>query len=175
MDIRDSVDIVEIVTWNDYGESHYLRDPGTDSAQPKSEAWVDGFSHAGWLDMTAYYARAFKAGALPPVDEDKLYMWARPHTRDADAPDGIGKPQNFELVRPLPIHPLTRANCCTRPRTFSGPSCSPRSPARSRSPQPTARRRRSTCPLELRSSPFRSPRARPCAACLPVVGTRSWM
>jgi glucan endo-1,3-alpha-glucosidase len=98
---RDKVDIVEIVTWNDYGESHYLRDPGSDGAQPNSQAWVDGMSHQGWLDMTAYYAAAFKTGAYPEVQEDKVYMWSRPHTKDANAPDGVGKPDNFELVRIL--------------------------------------------------------------------------
>ena len=42
---RDSVDIVEIVTWNDYGESHYIGP--IHGAQPNSQAWVDGFDHTG--------------------------------------------------------------------------------------------------------------------------------
>ncbi|TFY74984.1 hypothetical protein EWM64_g9028 [Hericium alpestre] len=51
----------------------------------------------GWLDMTKYYADAFRTGAYPPVAEDKLYMWSRPHARDANAPDPVGKPSNFQL------------------------------------------------------------------------------
>lgn len=42
---RDSVDIVEIVTWNDYGESHYIGP--IKGAQPNSQAWVDGYDHQG--------------------------------------------------------------------------------------------------------------------------------
>ncbi len=53
----------------------------------------------GWLDMTKHYATAFKTGSYPDVTEDKLYLWARPHPKDADAPDGVGKPTNFAIVR----------------------------------------------------------------------------
>lgn len=38
-------DILEIVTWNDFGESHYIGP--IHGAQPNSEAWVDGFDHTG--------------------------------------------------------------------------------------------------------------------------------
>ncbi|KAI0061704.1 glycoside hydrolase [Artomyces pyxidatus] len=94
--IRDKVDLVEIVTWNDYGESHYIGP--IEGAQPNSQAWVDGFNHTAWLDMTKYYATAFKTGAYPAITEDKIYMWARSHSRDADAPDPVGKPANFLLT-----------------------------------------------------------------------------
>lgn len=48
--------------------------------------------------MTSYYATAYKTGSYPQITEDKLYMWARPHTKDANAPDPVGKPDNYELV-----------------------------------------------------------------------------
>lgn len=44
-DKRDDFDLVEIVTWNDYGESHYIGP--VNGAQPNSQAWVDGFDHTG--------------------------------------------------------------------------------------------------------------------------------
>ena len=44
---RDKFDIVEIITWNDYGESHYIGP--IEGAQPNSQAWVDGMDHTGWL------------------------------------------------------------------------------------------------------------------------------
>ncbi|TFY66719.1 hypothetical protein EVG20_g4369 [Dentipellis fragilis] len=93
---RDQIDLVEIATWNDYGESHYIGP--IEGAQPNSQAWTNGMNHTGWLDMTKYYAEAFKTGAYPPVTEDKLYMWSRPHSRDANAPDPVGKPSNFQLT-----------------------------------------------------------------------------
>lgn len=42
---RDMFDAVEIVTWNDFGESHYIGP--IHGAQPNSQAWVDGFDHGG--------------------------------------------------------------------------------------------------------------------------------
>ena len=42
---RDKVSLVEIVTWNDFGESHYIGP--IHGAQPNSQAWVDGFEHSG--------------------------------------------------------------------------------------------------------------------------------
>ena len=51
--------------------------------------------------MTKYYATAFKTGSYPNVTEDKLYLWARPHPKDANAPDAVGKPDNYQLVRRL--------------------------------------------------------------------------
>jgi hypothetical protein len=53
-----------------------------------------------WLDMTSYYAAAFKTGFYPAITQDKIYLWARPHQRDATATsDSVPKPTNFELVR----------------------------------------------------------------------------
>ncbi|TCD66615.1 hypothetical protein EIP91_001125 [Steccherinum ochraceum] len=94
---RDKFDLIEINTWNDYGESHYIAPIKGD--QPNSQAWVDGFEHDGWLDMTNYYATAYKTGNYPDITEDKLYMWARPHPKDANAPDGVGKPDNFDMFQ----------------------------------------------------------------------------
>lgn len=39
------VDLVEVNTWNDYGESHYIG-PVT-GVQPMSQQWVNGFDHTG--------------------------------------------------------------------------------------------------------------------------------
>ncbi|KAF8515356.1 glycoside hydrolase family 71 protein [Hysterangium stoloniferum] len=97
VDSRDAVDLVEIVTWNDYGESHYVGP--IEGTQPNSQAWVDGNDHTGWLDLTAYYAHAFKTGVYPTVTRDKIVMWARPHARDAEASgDDVARPTNFQLT-----------------------------------------------------------------------------
>ncbi|KAI0072871.1 glycoside hydrolase family 71 protein [Panus rudis PR-1116 ss-1] len=93
---RNAIDLVEINTWNDYGESHYIA-PVT-GAQPDSQAWVDGFPHDGFLDMTSYYATAFKTGSFPAITEDKIYLWSRPHTVDANPPDSVGKPTNSDTM-----------------------------------------------------------------------------
>ena len=38
-------DLVQIVTWNDFSESHYIGPIHGD--QPNSQQWVDGFDHSG--------------------------------------------------------------------------------------------------------------------------------
>lgn len=42
---RASVDLAQVITWNDYGESHYVGP--VEGAQPNSQAWTDGFAHDG--------------------------------------------------------------------------------------------------------------------------------
>ncbi|KAG8776428.1 hypothetical protein FRC15_011950 [Serendipita sp. 397] len=61
-------------------------------------AWVDGFDHQGWLEMTSYYAQAFKTGSFPVIAEDKVFVWARPHPKDASAPDHVPRPQFADLT-----------------------------------------------------------------------------
>ena len=87
--------MVEVLTWNDYGESTYIGPIGAD--QPASQAWVNG-PHTGLLQLTAYYASAFKSGAFTLPTTDSITLSARPHTKDAVAAnDPVGKPTNAEL------------------------------------------------------------------------------
>ncbi|KAG8989976.1 hypothetical protein FRB90_001995 [Tulasnella sp. 427] len=95
---RDKVDMVEIITWNDYGESSYIGSIGKD--QPKSNAWVDGFDHTALIPLTKYYTTAFKTGRFPTIEKDSVVLSARPHAKAAEASaDGVGKPLNWELVQ----------------------------------------------------------------------------
>ncbi|KZT20315.1 glycoside hydrolase family 71 protein [Neolentinus lepideus HHB14362 ss-1] len=107
--LRTSVDIVEIITWNDYGESHYLGP--IEGAQPNSQSWVDGFDHQGWLDMTPYFSAAFKTGSYPAITQDKIYLWARPHPRNATASaDSVGPPTSYQLADQLWAVVMTTAD-----------------------------------------------------------------
>ncbi|THH07533.1 hypothetical protein EW145_g3309 [Phellinidium pouzarii] len=105
--MRDQVDIVQVISWNDFGESHYIGP--IKGAQPNSEAWVNGFDHTAWLQLCGYFARTFKVGPQTmhssavqmflPVEEDRIYVWARPHPKDAIALDDVvGKPRGWELT-----------------------------------------------------------------------------
>ncbi|KAK0201898.1 glycoside hydrolase family 71 protein [Desarmillaria ectypa] len=94
---RDSISIVEINTWNDYGESHYIGP--IKGAQPNSEAWTNGMNHTAWLGLTAYYASAFKTGTYPIIEKDQIYMWSRPHPAAAEAPDSVAQPTNYQLFQ----------------------------------------------------------------------------
>ena len=48
---RDSIDLAQIITWNDYGESHYVGP--IEGAQPNSQAWTNGFDHQGQFGFHA--------------------------------------------------------------------------------------------------------------------------
>ncbi|KAF7362348.1 AA-TRNA-LIGASE-II domain-containing protein [Mycena venus] len=95
--MRSQIDIVQVVSWNDYGESHYIC-PTVRGAQPNSHAWVDGFPHGAWLHLNSFFARAFKDGAYPHIERDQIFMWGRPHPRAADAPESVPRPRNWELT-----------------------------------------------------------------------------
>ncbi|KZV91682.1 mutanase [Exidia glandulosa HHB12029] len=107
---------VEIVTWNDYGESHYigpLSSPHTDDGGSK---WVNDMPHGGWLDMAIPYIKAYKAGSNDVsqfVDEDKIIYWYRRTPKDvncdstdttmgsADNSTGnyfMGRPDGFDIM-----------------------------------------------------------------------------
>jgi len=92
---RAQLDMVEVLTWNDYGESHYIGP--IEGAQPMSEAWVNGFDHQGWLDLQQYYISAFKSGVYPGILRDRIFLWGRLYPANADAPrDHIGKPSGWQ-------------------------------------------------------------------------------
>jgi glucan endo-1,3-alpha-glucosidase len=95
---RDQYDIIQILTWNDYGESHYVGP--IRGALPKSEAWTIGFNHTAFLDVHKFYAEGFKTGTFPEIKEDRLVIWSRPHAALASASaDTVGAPTNFKLFQ----------------------------------------------------------------------------
>ncbi|KAF5317900.1 hypothetical protein D9758_017796 [Tetrapyrgos nigripes] len=85
------IDIIQIISWNDYGESHYISP--IKGAQPTgSEAWTGGMGHAAWLPLTSYYASAFKNGGQYPdilKEDEKLVMWSRTHSAQAQVEDTV--------------------------------------------------------------------------------------
>ncbi|TFY77443.1 hypothetical protein EWM64_g6573, partial [Hericium alpestre] len=93
---RDKLDIVQVVSWNDFGESHYVG-PVEGVLPQGSEAWVEGYQHLGWLEMMQYHIQAFKTGSYPDIKKDQAFLWARLFPRDAGAPtDDTGKPDHWD-------------------------------------------------------------------------------
>ncbi|KAF8305791.1 hypothetical protein DL93DRAFT_2120828 [Clavulina sp. PMI_390] len=88
---------IEIITWNDYGESHYigpLSSPHNDDGNSK---WVNDMPHNGWLDMAKPFIAAWKAGAsTPTITSDQIIYWYRVAPRDlnCDATDTTMQPAN---------------------------------------------------------------------------------
>ena len=88
---------LEIITWNDYGESHYvgpLNSPHLDDGNSK---WTNDMPHDGFLQMAKPYIAAFKAGSKSVdsfIQSDQLIYWYRPTLKSAscDSTDTCEKP-----------------------------------------------------------------------------------
>jgi glucan endo-1,3-alpha-glucosidase len=94
---------VEIITWNDFGESHYIgplhpNDEDVYAGGPTgAQKWVPGFTHDAWRDVAIPYIKAFKSGASSPVvTEDELVYYYRPNPKDADCSDAVAKPTGYQ-------------------------------------------------------------------------------
>lgn len=81
---------VEMITWNDYGESHYIGPLSSLHYDDGASKWVNDMPHDGFRDMAKPYIAAFKAGATSVDDyitEDQLIYWYRPTTSDVECDD----------------------------------------------------------------------------------------
>jgi hypothetical protein len=93
---------IEIITWNDYGESHYIGPLDSTHTDDGNSKWVNDMPHDGWLDMAKPFMAAFHAGDATVdahIKEDQLVYWYRPTLRslDCDATDttvGVGNANN---------------------------------------------------------------------------------
>ncbi|KAL1672390.1 glycoside hydrolase family 71 protein [Schizophyllum commune] len=90
---------VEIVTWNDYGESHYVGPLSSKHNDDGASKWVNDMPHSGWLDMAKPFIAAFKAGASTPnayIAADQLVYWYRvtPKALNCDPQDTTMNPAN---------------------------------------------------------------------------------
>ncbi|KAJ7177411.1 glycoside hydrolase [Mycena crocata] len=65
--------LVEIISWNDFGESHYISGSQPHHTDDGSSQWAAGFPHDAWRRIMKPYITAYKAGASQPtVDADGL-------------------------------------------------------------------------------------------------------
>ena len=78
----ESADWVEMVTWNDWGESSYFAPfgaPNTTLGTWSNLAYKSSLCHTGYLDLSSYYIRWFKLGYPPAIQKDTLYYAYRLH------------------------------------------------------------------------------------------------
>ncbi|ORX37242.1 glycoside hydrolase [Kockovaella imperatae] len=99
---QKGVNLVEIVTWNDYGESHNVGPFNTPHTNDGAALWASGLSHTSMLDLSVPYIEAFKAGLpVPVVTQEFMVYWHRPTLKDVecDSTDNCGsKPTGWEYV-----------------------------------------------------------------------------
>ncbi|WWC70915.1 uncharacterized protein I206_104867 [Kwoniella pini CBS 10737] len=102
LELSENLNYVEIVTWNDYGESHNIRNWGGLHSDDGSSKWSDGLEHFSMLDLSLPYIKAFKQGKKKPIiEKDQIIYWYRPHLKSAecDETDNFGsKPTGWDIV-----------------------------------------------------------------------------
>ncbi|KAL8733773.1 MAG: hypothetical protein Q9181_003467 [Wetmoreana brouardii] len=101
---------VEIITWNDYGESHYIGPLSSPHYDDGNSKWVNDMPHDGWLEMAKPFIAAYKAGSKSVkefIKRDQIIYWYRPTLKSAscDSTDNTMKPvdnpsENFFPGRP---------------------------------------------------------------------------
>ena len=78
-------DFVEVITWNDAGEGHYVGNfwPEQISCCADIQAYADGFDHTGWQQVITPFIKAYKAGVTdvsgitPTSGSPEGAMWYR--------------------------------------------------------------------------------------------------
>ncbi|KAK2607086.1 hypothetical protein N8I77_005791 [Diaporthe amygdali] len=107
---------LEIITWNDYGESHYIGPLASKHTDDGNSKWTNDMPHGGWMDMAKPFISAYKNGATSAatyVSSDQLIYWYRPTLRsiNCDATDTtmvsadnssgnyfMGRPNGYETL-----------------------------------------------------------------------------
>ncbi|PKX91286.1 putative alpha-1,3-glucanase [Aspergillus novofumigatus IBT 16806] len=76
-------DFVQIISWNDYGESHYIG-PLREKSMAAFDIgkalynYVEGYPHDGWRDVLPFLIKLYKDGTAS-IDADTVVFWYRPH------------------------------------------------------------------------------------------------
>ena len=90
---------VEILTWNDYGESHYVGPLASKHTDDGSSAWTANMPHDGWLDMAKPFIAAWKSGATevaPFIESEQLIYWYRTRPKGLACNDPLGPPEGAD-------------------------------------------------------------------------------
>ncbi|KAJ8079346.1 hypothetical protein PM082_021849 [Marasmius tenuissimus] len=109
---------VEIITWNDYGESHYIGPLASKHTDDGASKWVNDMPHVGWANLSKPFIAAYKSSSpsvSPFITADQIIYWYRtiPKSLDCDAtdttitPGGNNASGNFFRGRPNGYETLT--------------------------------------------------------------------
>ena len=96
-------DIVEIISWNDFCESHYIRDLPSDSPDDTDYVvlgdmgrYVDRQPHGPWRAIARHYIHHMRNGRAPAPTEDRVVFWHRLHRGNAQCAEGSDSIRNSD-------------------------------------------------------------------------------
>ncbi|KAL3478666.1 glycoside hydrolase [Aspergillus californicus] len=92
--------LIEIISWNDYGESHYIGPYSEAHSDDGSAQWTKDFPHDAWRIIAKPYIEAYKAGEKEPfVDYEQIVYWYRPTPKGVQCTkDPLGPPNGVDLI-----------------------------------------------------------------------------
>jgi hypothetical protein len=75
-------EFVQIISWNDYGESHYIgplrsKNMGLFEYGGAPYNYAENKAHDGWRNFLPYVIDTYKNGYQPVIEEEKLVIWYR--------------------------------------------------------------------------------------------------
>ncbi|OXH33821.1 hypothetical protein J008_02942 [Cryptococcus neoformans] len=96
-----SPSIVQLISMNDYGESHNIFP--VMGAQPGSDSWTTGMDHEGLRWISKYFLQRWRdgKGEVEGIDEVKFVLWYRTKPAAMEAEDSVGRPQNADWAQDL--------------------------------------------------------------------------
>ncbi|KAE8378168.1 glycoside hydrolase [Aspergillus bertholletiae] len=98
--LRMQPSLIEIISWNDYGESHYIGPYATNHSDDGSSQWAAGMPHDAWRKLYKPYITAYKSGAkAPAIEKDELVYWYRPTPKNvACTGDPLPQPNGVNML-----------------------------------------------------------------------------
>ncbi|WWC70808.1 uncharacterized protein I206_104760 [Kwoniella pini CBS 10737] len=109
--INKSPEMIQVISWNDFGESHYIGP--ILGAQPGSENWTNGMIHEGFRLITKYYIKQWKDQIIVKgkngdgdkakhEEKAKLIIWYRIQSKEMSlTEDKVAKPNHSEWAQDL--------------------------------------------------------------------------
>ena len=128
--INSDSDFAQVITWNDFGESHYVGPVNKAAAYPafgggNSKDWTTGMSHEAFYEMLRFYVQWFKTRKQPEIRENSVYLWHRIHSKYAPNVnnDPLPKPRNWEFAKDVfVIHAMVKDEGISVELTVNGGS-----------------------------------------------------
>lgn len=91
--LQDQPQWVQVVTWNDFVEQHYI---GSSLSNIED---AGNFPHVAYRELCRYYIQWYKTGSAPLITTDRVMLLYRTHAKDIVIPgDPLGPPLNWETV-----------------------------------------------------------------------------
>ncbi|KAM0254380.1 hypothetical protein ACHAQJ_006849 [Trichoderma viride] len=90
--LQQGFPMVEIITWNDYGESHYVGPLSSKHGDDGNSQWTNDMPHDGFLDLSKPFIAAYKnsdTNVANYIQSEQIVYWYRRNlkTLNCDATD----------------------------------------------------------------------------------------